>query len=420
MRKSRLLIICLGITALIFSQMINLAFTKSIPKLNNVNQVDSNIRQLRTGDLVIRVEDAQKINVVGATVKLEQTKHFFDFGTTLRTEVFLDKFSEQDKNQYLDTAKQLFNVSVHENALKWYSTEYEKGKINYQDADKILNWSLVNKLKMRGHTLFWEVEEYNRPWVKALKPEELKQAVERRTKEVCSRYKGRIDEYDVLNEMLHGNFFRSRLGDSIVKDMFVWCKQVHPNAVLYVNDYDILNGKQLDKYVELIRSLLKQGVPVGGIGVQGHIREKITPERIQKSLDTLAQFRLPIKITEFDAIVDSEEEKARLLRDIYRVAFAHPAVKGILMWGFWEGAHWKPEAAIFRKDWQPLPAGQTYQDLVFNKWWTRVNTLTDKIGKVNIRAFYGDYHLTVSMKNQKIERNFSFTPGSKKVVLVRG
>ncbi|OKH55179.1 1,4-beta-xylanase [Calothrix sp. HK-06] len=411
MWKRFLLMFCCSLV-IFLCQAIYSNMAMSPLQLKTISTIDSNIRALRTGELKVNVVDAQNNPIVGATVKLEQVRHNFEFGTVLNTEIFTNKFSQQDKDRYLAIAKQYFNASVHENALKWYSTEPQRGRVSYAPADTILNWSLSTKLKMRGHTLFWEDEKYNQPWLKSLGRDELKRAVIGRAQEVCSRYRGRIDEFDVLNEMLHGNFFRSRLGNGIVKEMFDTCKRANPNAVLYVNDFNILNGRELDKYVQLIHSLLKQGVPIGGIGAQGHIRDKITPERIQKSLDTLAQFKLPIKITEFDAVSDTEEDKAQILRNVYQVAFAHPAVQGILMWGFWESTHWKPKAALYNRNWQPLLAAQAYIDLVYDKWWTRVNTVTNDFGRVCIRGFFGDYRLLVSVRNQKNEQTFSFKPSN--------
>jgi GH35 family endo-1,4-beta-xylanase len=209
--------------------------------------------------------------------------------------------------------------------------------------------------------------------------------------------------------MLHGDFFRRRLGKDIVKTMFQRCHAADPDAVLYVNDYDILNGKRLDDYVQQIRSLLAQGVPVGGIGIQAHIlRETITPAQIQHSLDTLAQFNLPIKITEFSTLADTEQEQAKNLLNLYQIAFAHPKVKGILMWGFWEKAHWIPQAAIFDRNFKPKLAAKVYQELVFRQWWTRSSGSTDRNGQFLTRAFFGQYRVTVRGRNWSKTRSFSF------------
>ncbi|MBC6436052.1 hypothetical protein FM036_44205 [Nostoc sp. HG1] len=222
-------------------------------------------------------------------------------------------------------------------------------------------------------------------------------------------YRGRIREYDVLNEMLHGDFFRQRLGEDIVKTMFERCHAADPNAVLYVNDYDILNGRRLDDYVQQIRLLLAQGVPVGGIGIQAHIlRENITPAQIQHSLDTLAQFNLPIKITEFSTLANTEQEQAKILLNLYQIAFAHPMVKGILMWGFWEKAHWVPQAAIFDRNFQPKLAAKVYKELVFQQWWTRSSGITNQNGQFSTRAFFGQYRVTVKGWNSSKTHLFSF------------
>lgn len=385
----------------------------STPNTFNQLEIDNSIKKIRTGDVVIKVVNSRQEPIVGATINLKQIRHHFEFGTALRTELFTSTVDSELQGKYLETAKQLFNASVHENALKWYATEPVRGQVSYADADRILNWSQTNRLKMRGHTLFWEVEKWHKNWLKTLNKEELLLAVQNRATEVCSRYKGKIGEYDVLNEMLHGNFFRKRLGEEIVENMFHWCHTADPNARLYVNDYDILNGVELERYVQQIHHLLKHGVPIKGIGVQGHIRRNILAARVQQSLDTLAQFNLPIKITEFDVTAPTEVEKARILTDVYRVAFAHPAVEGILMWGFWEGAHWEPKAALFKRNWQPLPIAKAYLDLVYNKWWTKVNGFTNSAGELLVRPFFGEYILSVDAGDRVFSLCFTLSPQEK-------
>lgn len=385
----------------------------------NLAQLNASIRNLRTDDLIIQVVNSEHQPISGAAVKLEQTSHHFEFGTALSTEMFQGTANRQNQGKYLEVAKELFNASVHENAFKWYATEPVKGQVSYADADNILNWSKSNHLKMRGHALFWAGEEWNQPWVKSLSKRELWHAVENRATEVCTRYRDYISEYDVLNEMLHGDFFEKKLGHKIVKNMFQWCQAAAPNATLYVNDYDILNGKALSRYVSQIHSLLNQGIPIAGIGVQGHIREDISRVQVQKSLDTLAKIGLPIKITEFDVVANTEQEQARILSDVYRVAFAHPAVTGILMWGFWEGAHWEPQAALFRANWEPKPIAQAYMDLVHHEWWTKNQAFTDKKGEVVTRAFFGNYRATVSLGNWTTEQSLSFLPSERKPKVVK-
>jgi hypothetical protein len=64
------------------------------------------------------------------------------------------------------------------------------------------------------------------------------------------------------------------------------------------------------------------------------------------------------------------------------------------MWGFWEGAHWRPETAMWKNDWTPTPQAEAYRELVFNKWWTQISGKADSTGTYTADAFYGDYAIT--------------------------
>lgn len=162
--------------------------------------------------------------------------------------------------------------------------------------------------------------------------------------------------------------------------MFIWCAKADPQARLYLNEYDILNGKLVDAYAEQIRLLLARGIPVGGIGIQAHIRENISVAQMQSSIDTLAQLGLPIKITEVSVLADTEERKSQILTDLYRVAFANPFVKGITLWGFWEGAAWEPKTALYDRQFKPLPSAIAYRKLLLEHWRTNKNGKTGNVG----------------------------------------
>jgi endo-1,4-beta-xylanase len=366
------------------------------------------IQQIRTAPVVVQVVDSQNRPVPNAEVRVEQTRHRFEFGTALATHPFVGESPAY--RQYLDLAKQLFNAGVHENALKWRELEKASGQINYADSDRILTWAQQQNWTMRGHTLFWEVEEWVPQWLKPLSKKELESKSQAHANAVCQRYRGKFVDYDVNNEMLHGNFFRQRLGDRIVGQMFRWCKAADPTAKLYVNDYNILNEQALDRYVDQIRSYLKQGVAIEGIGVQAHIRQPTDAAQVTRVLDKLAQFNLPIKITEFGAVGKDDADQARILRDVYTAAFAHPKVEGIYMWGFWEGANWEPKAAIFRQDFQPRPAAKTYRDLVFNQWWTKAQGQTNAKGEYALRPFGGQHELTVKALGKTVKQSLTVVP----------
>ncbi|MBN2019925.1 MAG: endo-1,4-beta-xylanase [Sedimentisphaerales bacterium] len=372
--------------------------------------INTRIAEIRMGDLIVKTKP-------GADVNIQQVRHEFLFGTAITNQLAendTNPMSPDDRKMFLKILSENFNYAVHENALKWYDCEKKQNVVDYGVADRI--WEMCRDLNipMRGHCIFWEKDKYIMPWLKKLNNDDLRAAVARRAVGVTKHFKGRISEFDLNNEMINGEFFRRRLGYGIVSEMAYMAKAGNPDAVLFVNDYGILveNGFNADSYIDQIEGFLANGVPIGGIGCQGHFvsshkndssgRAATTPERVQKTLDKLARFNLPIKITECLVAADTEEGKAEELRWFFPVCFAHPKVEAILMWGFWETGHWMPKTAMWRKDWSPTPQADAYRDLVFNKWWTQTEGKAEKDGSFKTRAFYGDYLITSNGQTQKV------------------
>jgi endo-1,4-beta-xylanase len=371
--------------------------------------IDARIAEIRMGNIVVQAKP-------GAEVKIQQLRHEFLFGTAI-TDSLAEKaenaMSEQDRKIFLKILEENFNYAVHENALKWYDTEKEYKVVDYYLADRIYELCKERNIPMRGHCIFWEKDKYAMPWLKKLDNDELHAAVVRRAISVAGHFKGRIEEFDLDNEMINGDFFRRRLGYGIVNEMAWLVKAANPNAKLYVNDYGILveKGFNANTYITQIENLLAAGVPIDGIGCQGHFvssdkndstgRAATTDDHVQRILDRLAKFNLPIKITECLVSADTEEGKAEELRRFFRLCFAHPSVEAIIMWGFWEVGHWVPQSAMWKKDWTPTLQALAYRDLVFNKWWTQVSAKADKKGLVRSVAFYGDYAISCNGETKK-------------------
>lgn len=367
------------------------------------SDIDEAIRQHRMGTLIVETKPRAKVHV-------EQLRHEFWFGAAISSGAFGGWLSPEDERRYKEVFLANFNAGVTENALKWHAMERRKGQVDHTIVDAVLNWTHKHDIPLRGHCLFWGTPGRVQDWVKQLDDDALRETIKARAATIASRYRGQFAEYDLNNEMIHSNYYAERLGPGITKQMAEWVKQGDPEARLFVNDYDVLTGKRLDDYVAHIRGLLGQGVPIGGIGVQGHLHgESFDPDALRRALDELAQMGLPIRITEFnipgqrsrfygrrDLKLTSDEEraKAKALTDYYSICFAHPAVQGILMWGFWERANWIPQSSLYRRDWTPTPAADAYRELVFTKWWTRWNGRADAEGRCRVRAFYGRHRVT--------------------------
>lgn len=393
-----------------------LAITAAAPALVAADALDAAIAKNRMGTLVVKAAP-------GAKVSVEQVRHEFWFGATLPNGVFNGRTPEDVAARFKATFLANFNAAVVENAFKWHDMEPERGKVNYATVDSALEWAWQNEIPVRGHCIFWGIPNRVQPWLKLLPDAELRTELQRRGRSVGARYRDRgFAEYDLNNEMIHANYYEQRLGEGITKEMALWVKDGNPDAKLFVNDYDITTGRRLDDYVKHIRKLLDSGTPIAGIGVQGHLHaDEFDPAALQKSLDDLAQFKLPIRITEFNmpgqrskfysnpenraAKMTPEEERAKAenLRKFYRICFAHPAVAGIMMWGFWEGSNWIPQSSLYARDWTPTPALDYYRRLTKDEWWTRWSGTADGSGVARVQAFFGKHRVTVNGKSKVVE-----------------
>jgi len=376
------------------------------------NSLNGSINKYRKGELIIRAKRS-------ADVTIEQLRHEFWFGCAISNSIAGNSWPEETKKMYKKKFLENFNSAVTENAVKWGSMEPRKGEVNYRIIDTIQKFTDENHLPLRGHNIFWGIPQFVQPWVKELSDAELRQTLQTRAETLGARYKGRFAEYDLNNEMIHGNYYEDRLGPDITRLMAQWVHSGDPDAKLWVNDYDILTGNRLADYMKHIRKLIIQGVPVAGIGVQGHLHaESFDRLALKNALDSLAIFKLPIRITEFNLpgqrskyyekkittmTPEEEQQKAKDIVDYYRICFAHPAVEGILMWGFWEGANWIPVSSLYKRDWTPTPAAEAYKKLIFSEWWTKVSGKTGKDGVYSTPAFYGKYRVTVNGVSQEAD-----------------
>ena len=392
----------LRISSFLFS--LGIFFCTCLNTFSQTNPIDQTIAKHRKGKLIVKANPGDKVIV-------KQLSHEFWFGAAIANGLGSGNMSPENLNEYKTHFLKNFNSAVTENALKWANMEREKGKVNHLTVEGILNWTEDNNIPLRGHNLFWGIEKFVQPWIMELSDAELEATIKNRAISIARKYKGRFVEYDLNNEMIHGNYYQDRLGPDITAKMAKWVLEGDPEAQLYLNDYDILTGNRLADYLAQIRNLLAQNVPIAGIGVQGHLHgSTFDRKELKRSLDSLAQFGLPIRITEFNMpgqrskfykntklVMSPEEEQqnATELVDYYSICFAHPAVEGILMWGFWEGVNWIPASSLYTRDWQPKPAAHAYQKLVFDTWWTEKTGTADAEGQYSADAFYGKYQITV-------------------------
>ena len=383
-------------------------------------QANQRIRSLRQRDVKLRVLDEQGQPVAGVALEIQQTRQAFPFGAALSPTILRD-------SNYQKFFLAHFNWAVFENDMKWYSNEGRRGREDYSRADAMLSWCHEHDTPLRGHCIFWEPEKWQPRWLRALEGEELRAAVEQRIDSIATRYRGKVVHWDVNNEMLHGTFFQDRLGEGIHAWMFKRAHELDPHAKLFVNEFNILSvdkdfqETQIDEYVAQIEQLIEDGAPIHGIGIQGHVWSQTVlehPETLKTNLDKVAKLGLPIWISEFDSAFEDEQANADCLEAVYRTAYSHPAVQGIMAWVFWAGNSWRgPNAGLARRDWSLNAAGQRYEALM-NEWKTNAKGTTDTNGVFAFQGFHGSYTVTLSNGSQQpTQQKFRLAPGKEPFVV---
>jgi endo-1,4-beta-xylanase len=121
---------------------------------------------------------------------------------------------------------------------------------------------------------------------------------------------------------------------------------------------------------------------------------------------------LPIWITEFDVADANEDSNAEKLEIVYRTAYSHSSVEGIMTWIFWAGSSWRgPNAGLARNDWTLTEAGLRYESLM-DEWSTNASGTTGATGEFSCRGFFGDYEVTVAAENAPpVNKTFTLAPG---------
>jgi endo-1,4-beta-xylanase len=220
---------------------------------------------------------------------------------------------------------QQFNSMTPENAMKMGPIHPRENEYSWKDADSIVAFAQRNNMKLRGHTLCWHNQAPS--WFftdsatgKQVTKEILLQRLKDHISNVVKRYKGAIYAWDVVNEVISdnpGEYFRNSLfyqvcGEEFVAKAFEYAHEADPGALLFYNDYNEINAVKREKIFKLVKSLKEAGVPIHGVGLQGHwaINEP-SEQQLDSTIGRFADLGLKVQITELDISVYPKEHNAR-------------------------------------------------------------------------------------------------------------
>ncbi|HUO97208.1 MAG TPA: endo-1,4-beta-xylanase [Rhizomicrobium sp.] len=383
---------------------------------------EKRIREVRMGDLRVAVSDASGKPVPGAAVHFAMQKHLFRFGTFVGMNIAGASGPDADKLR----ASFLENFNFATTPIYWSDWGWQNPAQRAADIAS-MQWLHGHGYDFRAHTVIYPREDLTPSKIKKLAgdPAAVHAAILDHVRDVVPvAAKNGVYAFDVVNEPRDGDYLPQIAGPDIFPDVYKLAHQLAPDAHLFVNDYAIIEGggqnqKNIDYYHRWIETMLAKGAPVSGIGFQGHFGADLTdPARLIAIFDDFARYKMPIEISEFDVDTTDKEAQADYTRDILTAVFSHPATDAFVMWGWWEGDHWKPSAAMLRRDWSEKPNFKVWRKLIYHDWWTDETRTSGADGTAAVRAFFGDYRITVTAGGRTVEQKVSFVPGTGPVAFV--
>ncbi|HEX6765716.1 MAG TPA: endo-1,4-beta-xylanase, partial [Polyangiaceae bacterium] len=280
--------------------------------------------------------------------------------------------------RYSEVAAREFDSLTPENEMKWYATEPSPGKFSFEAGDRLVAFAERHSMRVRGHTLVWHNQLS--PWVNGLHGNELKDAMLRHVRTVAVHWKGRIAQWDVVNEAvddagkLRQNSPFTALGPGYIADAFRAAHEADPGALLFYNDYETEafdSPKTLGAY-ELVKSLKESGVPIHGVGFQMHVDPRGWPssDEMQKNFERFAKLGLLVELTEIDVPLgeipgNAEtklEKQSEIARGVVRACLAVPACTGMTFWGLTDKHSW-----LSTPEWGPKKGRGPHLPLLFDE-----------------------------------------------------
>lgn len=226
-----------------------------------------------------------------------------------------------------------FDSVTAENAMKPDGIQPREGEFTFDDADKLVELAKKSKASVVGHTLVWHSQTPR--WFhqgkdgQPITREDALARLRTHIKTVVGRYKGKIKEWDVVNEaindgpgVLRQTPWLRAIGEDYIAEAFRAAHEADPDAILVYNDYNIELDYKRPKALEMLKKLVDQKVPIHAVGIQAHWRIQNPPlAETEKAIKEFSALGLKVMITELDmGVLPTQYQGA----DVSRVATLTP------------------------------------------------------------------------------------------------
>lgn len=298
-----------------------------------------------------------------------------------------------------------FNAITAENVMKNEVIHPKPGVYDFGPADAFVEFGERHDMFIIGHTLVWHnqtpdwffQDKHGKPNTREAQIERMRRHIE----VVAGRYAGRVDAWDVVNEVIDddGSYRPTTWvksigdGDELVRLAFTFASQYAPDTELYYNDFNAWRPEKRDGIVRMVKMLQKAGIRIDGIGIQGHWGLNYPrTEYIEAAIDAYAALGLKVMITELDVDVlpltkegqiigtgmahpqfqleefnqfldpypnglptDVERQLSARYAELFRIFYRkRDAISRVSLWGVHDGMSWKNDYPIPHRTNYPL------------------------------------------------------------------
>ncbi|MCX7727779.1 MAG: endo-1,4-beta-xylanase, partial [Chitinispirillaceae bacterium] len=313
--------------------------------------------------------------------------------------------------------------------MKWTYVDgdsVKKETPNYERADWLVDWCLQNHIKVRGHNLFWnEHTGWIPKWTYTLTPEEFKAAMKERIESAMGHFKGRVVQWDVINEIVHGRggstptvtMLDSATGDpNIFKWILEEARKIDPISKFVINDYNLIEQYDvIDKFIAKVKPLSPY---YDIVGCEGHFSKYVERSSYEQKINKLAsQLNKPIWLTEVDFTIGDTANVGTLqadkMEELMRTCFANKNVEGLIIWVWCKRRMWRNDITSYLVDslLNETEAGKRWKK-VRSEWKTNLTAKTDAQGKIKFNGFQGEYVIKYTINNIEYVDTFYLEPGS--------
>ncbi len=291
-----------------------------------------------------------------------------------------------------------FNICVAENEMKPDALQPNQGQFDFYNADKLVDLAQANNMLLRGHTLVWH--QQNPAWIssdgkkndKNWTRQQALDIMKNHITTVMKHFKGKVCEWDVVNEMLdddqsivrtnpdgynlRSNVWFKAIGEDYIDSALVYAHRADPEAKLYINEYgvEMYGSAKTEAYFNLAKRLLKSGIPLNGVGLQCHLSVgELNEKRFDANVARYADLGINCIVTELDMSIkdfsdpDHYNRQALEYYKIVKTMLKYDHFPHLIIWGVTDDLSWRGgEPLLFDSSVTKKPA-----------YWAIRNTIRD-------------------------------------------